>query len=73
MHIRDKFKEYFSTRALQDQAYLETPNMIREVPKVSIEPTPRSEFEASRNLTSKAEVDLQLKRAKALLERKAVV
>ena len=67
MHIKDKF------RALQDQTYLKTPNMVREVPKVSIEPTPRSEFEASRNLTSKAEVDLQLKRAKALLERKAVV
>ena len=33
----------------------------------------RSEFEASRKITSKAEVDLQLKRARALLERKAVV
>ena len=73
MHIRDKFKDNFSTRALQDQASIEAPNMIGEFPKVSIEPTPRSEFEASRNLTSKAEVDLQLKRAKALLERKAVV
>ena len=41
--------------------------------KMSIELHLRSEFEASRNLTSKAEVDLQLKRAKALLERKAVV
>ena len=33
----------------------------------------RSEFEANRNLWSKAEVDLQLRRARALLERKAVV
>ena len=33
----------------------------------------RSEFEANRNLWNKAEVDLQLRRARALLERKAVV
>ena len=33
----------------------------------------RSEFEANRNLWNKAEVELQLRRARALLERKAVV
>jgi len=33
----------------------------------------RSEFEANRNLSGKSQVELQLKRARAVLERKAVV